>query len=215
MNAAVERWPLSWPAGWPRAKGPRARAKFHGTTQRGGADGYSVFRDKRPLTVAEAISRLQGELDRLGARAVTLSTNIELRLDGLPMSGRREPDDPGVAVYFQLTGKPVCLACDKWDRVADNIAALAGHIDAIRTQARYGVGSVARAFAGYTALPPARAASASWWEVLGVSPDATLDEIEDRHRSLLRRCHPDAGGSNDEMARVNAARDAARAERGA
>jgi hypothetical protein len=33
--------------------------------------------------------------------------------------------------------------------VADNIAAIAAHIDAIRRQDRYGVGTLDQAFAGY------------------------------------------------------------------
>jgi hypothetical protein len=57
-------------------------------------------------------------------------------------------------VYFKLHGKDRVLACDKWDRVADNIAAIAAHIDAIRRQDRYGVGTIDQAFAGYSALPP-------------------------------------------------------------
>ena len=62
------------------------------------------------------------------------------------------PDDPGVAVYFQLHDKERVLACDKWDTVADNIAAIAAHIDGIRRQDRYGVGTIDQAFAGYSAL---------------------------------------------------------------
>jgi hypothetical protein len=139
----VPAFPLAWPDGWPRAKG-RQRASFKRQGDRGWMEA---------LTVAIARKRLGDELDRLGARYVTLSTNLELRLDGQPRSGQPEPYDPGAAVYFHLQGKPIALACDKWDRVADNIAAIAKHIEAMRGMDRWGVGSAARAFAGYERLP--------------------------------------------------------------
>ena len=91
------------------------------------------------------------------------------------------PDDPGVAVYFQLHDKERVLACDKWDTVADNIAAIAAHIDGIRRQDRYGVGTIDQAFAGYSALPPPGGTSRPtrpWHEVLGVNRFATPEEAE-------------------------------------
>jgi len=157
--------------------------------------------------VAAARKRLEGELDRLNASEVVLSTNIALRLDGLPRSGQGEPSDPGVAVYFRLLGKPRTLACDRWDRVADNMAAIAGHVAAIRAVDRYGVGTLEQAFAGYAALP---ASTEEWWLVLGVEPNATIEEVEEAFRDLAKRHHPDAGGAPGEMARLTAAREAAR-----
>lgn len=197
MDQTVPAYPLAWPSGWPRARS-RQRAPF-GTTSR------SRNGSRDPLTVAEARGRLSEELDRLGARYVTLSTNIELRLDGQPRSGQPEPRDPGVAVYFQLKGKATVLACDKWDRAADNIAAVAKHIEALRGIDRWGVGSVEQAFAGYQALPEPE----QWWQVLGISPVATTDDITRAYRTKAREAHPDAGGSDAAMARLNAARSAA------
>jgi hypothetical protein len=136
-----QRYPLSWPTGWDRT--PRHQRK------------RSVFRSHgRELTVAEAIGRLSDELDRLRAHNTVLSTNLDTRLDGLPRSGQPEPSDPGAAVYFTLKEQPRCLACDTWLRVAENIAAIAQHIDALRRIDRYGVGTMDQAFAGYAALPP-------------------------------------------------------------
>ena len=144
-HETATRFPLSWPDGWPRTKaGQRRRAAF-GTKEPGDY--------KRPLSVAQAIDRLSGELYRLGARHELLSTNLDIRLDGLPRSGQAEPEDRGAAVWFRLKDNPRCLACDRWDRVADNIAALAHHIDAMRRMDRYGVGNLEQAFAGYVALP--------------------------------------------------------------
>jgi hypothetical protein len=192
--------PLQWPSGWPRAK-QRVRASF---SQKAWNERYT-YQTNKPVTVATARERLSAELDRLGARYAVLSTNIELRLDGQPRSNQAEPSDPGAAVYFQLSGKQIALACDKWDRVADNIVALAKHIEAMRGMDRWGVGTAAQAFAGYEALP----APDPWWRVLGLDgPNATRADIVVAYRKASQAAHPDRpGGSHDLMAAVNAARD--------
>lgn len=196
---SARRYPLCWPAGWPRARS-HSSAKFGTGTSGGGV---------RKASIAEAITRLQVELDRLSARAVVLSANVELRLDGLPRSDRGQPLDPGAAVYFGLKGREIALACDKWDRVADNVIALAKHIEAMRGMDRWGVGSLAQAFRGYEALP----APEPWWRTLGLSgPTRSRDEIAAAYRRASAAAHPDRpGGSHDHMAQVNAARDAAMA----
>jgi hypothetical protein len=123
------------------------------------ADGrVSSWKSKVGATVAQGVKRLDDELSRLDARNVVISTNLRVRLDSLPASGQREPDDPGVAVYFTLDGKRRCLPCDRWDRVADNMIAIAKFIDAMRGQLRWGVGDVGAIFEGFKALPPAEAA---------------------------------------------------------
>jgi len=45
------------------------------------------------------------------------------------------------------------------------------------------------------------------YEVLGVSPDATDEEIKAAWRRLAMLNHPDRGGSDEEMANVNVAKD--------
>jgi curved DNA-binding protein CbpA len=43
--------------------------------------------------------------------------------------------------------------------------------------------------------------------VLGVGPEASRDEILAAHARLIRRIHPDAGGTDGLAAHLNAARD--------
>jgi hypothetical protein len=193
-----QRYPLSWPSGWPRARS-RSTAQF-GTMLRTGG--------RKALNAGEAMDRLERELDAMGARNTVLSSNIELTLRGEPRSDRREPSDSGAAVYFELKGKTIALACDKWDRVADNIAAIAKHIEALRGQDRWGVGTLDRAFSGYEALP----APEQWFNVLGCSSKATRAQVEERFRKAAMLAHPDRGGSVAEMARVNGAHEAAKAD---
>jgi hypothetical protein len=45
------------------------------------------------------------------------------------------------------------------------------------------------------------------WQVLGLSPGASDDDIREAHRRLMRLAHPDAGGSTWIAARLNQARD--------
>ena len=184
------RFPLHWPAGRLRTPAARRRA--------------ALFRDdKKRMSISAAFDRLQDQLDRLGATGIILSTNLELRVDGVPRADRAPPADTGVALFFQLHGKDTVLACDRWDRVADNIAAIAAHIDALRGMDRWGVGSIEQAFAGYQTLP----APEQWWQVLGVGSQATRAEVEIAYRRLAPSAHPDTGGSTGAMARLNAARD--------
>jgi len=122
----TEAYPLAWPAHVRRrTAAQRIRAAFGKTRMVKSSFSDNHWRQKEQLSVAEAIRRLFAEIDRMGARYTVISSNVEIRQDGLPRSDRREPVDPGVAVYFRLNDKPYCLPCDRYDRVADNIAAQA------------------------------------------------------------------------------------------
>lgn len=194
MNSTVEKYPLSWPTHWKRTPpGDRKRSAF----------GY---RNRRP-SLAMAIQAMSAELNRLGATDVIVSTNKPLRLDGLPRSDSTEPADGGAAVYFNLDGAPRVLACDKWQTVGENLWAIFKHIESVRGQERWGVGSLDQAFRGYDALPEPK--RADWWTVLELDPRAYRDEIEAAYRSLLFKVHPDHGGTSEAFARVrNAYKDA-------
>lgn len=189
-------YPLAWPTGWPRAKS-RRRASFG---HRG-----------RGVSLARATEETYRQLGRMGVPdwQTVISTNVELRLDGLPYSNRKTPDDPGVAVYFRLGDDPRVLACDTWDTVEDNLWAVTKHLDALRGIDRWGVGSIEQAFSGYAAIP-ASAGGAGWWSVLGIERDgATPEAISSAFRTLALQRHPDHGGDGAAMAELNDARSAA------
>ena len=158
--------------------------------------------------MVEARTFLSDELDRLGASRVVLSTNVELKLDGQPYANRTPPKDPGAAVYFRFREKPVTLACDKWDRVEDNVWAIGCHIEALRGQERWGVGTIEQAFRGYMAIP--ERTGMDWWTVLGVAINASLEQVEEAYRAKARIAHPDCGGTNSAMAQLNLAIEEAR-----
>lgn len=207
-----EAFPLHWPVGIPRTKW-RARAQFSRRQQVQSSDpgGASWSRTAR-LTTAQALDRLNEELRRAGAKRVIISTNLRTRLDGLPASGQREPEDPGVAVYFELDKERRCIPSDKWDRVADNLAGIAAAIAALRGLERWvNDANVRAAFKGFAALPdPNRV---DWRAVFGLkNGDATVERVKERYRELAYDRHPDRGGSDSMMAELNAARDQALAE---
>jgi DnaJ-class molecular chaperone len=54
-------------------------------------------------------------------------------------------------------------------------------------------------------------AAFSWYETLGIPPAADASTARSAMTKLARLYHPDTGGSQQQMIRVNAAYDAARA----
>lgn len=213
----TEAYPLAWPAGRPRTPPEQRQSARFKTSERQYHQTGGSWLSSKPLTVARAIDRLALEVERmqrsLGSRfwKPVISTNIETRQDGTPRSDRRDPADPGVAVYFRANTKDYCMPCDRWNRVADNIAAIAGHIEAIRRIERYGVQTLDAAFAGFEALPPP--GNRPWRDVLECrNTAATIELIEASYRRLARERHPDLGGSDEMMAELNAAIEAARGE---
>ena len=196
-GAPREAYPLTWPAG--RSRTPPERRKA------------SAF---RPLGFAVIRDALIKELRRLAATEVILSTNLPVRRDGLPYADSREPADTGVSIYFKRHKRPFVLACDTYDKVWKNLRAIHATVEALRTIERHGsTEMLEQAFTGFAQLPAARAAEPSWWETLGLFPEATIEEIDDAHAALALQHHPDRGGDFAVMARINRARDVAREER--
>jgi hypothetical protein len=187
----INAHPLQWPVGWKRTDAARRKSgRFR-------SEGYG--RPARNLSISESVGRVLAELDRMGFKRddIVISTNVELRLDGLPRSDRGEPADPGAATYWSTgAGESRVMAIDLYDRVADNLAAVAATLEAMRAIERHGGAVVLeRAFTGFAALP-APGAVRAWWEVLGFpSPTVSRDAITAAYRRLRSERHPDRGGT--------------------
>lgn len=215
MSTSLTAFPLCWPAGWPRTQaGSRARAKFSTKDWRSTPNGsYAIT---RVVSIAEATKRVLAELKTMGAREdVLISSNLKLRLDGLPKSDQAEPVDVGVCVYWRDLrnddAPPRCMAIDLYETTAGNLAAIAATLSALRAIERHGGAQILdRAFAGFVALPGP--GTRTCWEILGMvegGDDATYQSITESYRVRARNAHPDTGGSNERMAELNAARDEA------
>lgn len=179
-----EAYPLQWPMGRPRWSGARQRSQFKMT----------------PVAMA---GHLYDELDRMKAQDVVISSNKK----PYSRSEAEYLDDPGVAVYFKRKGMDLCIACDKYARVSDNLHAVGIAIESFRSLERHGTGEmVDAAFTGFKALPEAiimgEHTARAWHEVLQVSSDADWEVVDGAYKRLLHKAHPDKGGSDRAFAEL-------------
>lgn len=194
------RYPLHWPAGWPRT--PLQDRQW-----------WSRYK----VTEETAKRELLDSLRMLGAQDVILSTNVRLRVDGLPYTGAKAPDDAGVAVYFTRNKRAQVIACDKYTKLGLNYRAIGLAIEGMRAIERAGVSELLeRAFMGFAALPAVTSPS-SWRAEMGFAPDAKVGSVTvlERFRELVKIRHPDKGGSEEGFMRLCGARDEAMREIGA
>jgi hypothetical protein len=201
----AEAYPLQWPPGRSRTDSwRRENAKFE-------------------VTFARARDNIVAEIGRLAGRypdpQIVISTNIALRRDGLPLANQRQPDDPGVAVYFLYKKRQMSFACDRWRKIEHNMQAIAKTIEALRGIARWGTGDMLEAaFTGFAALPPppaagpgaapAQPARRHWRDVFGTGV-TNREQLQEVYRRLAATWHPDRGGDQTKMAELNAAREQA------
>lgn len=194
----TQAYPLQWPAGWPRMSAHgRKRAKFAKTERQYSTAGAGSRLNKKELTVWDATQRIISELQTMGVRdgQWVISANLELRNDGLPRSGQRAPEDPGVAVYWTRKVQQQVMAIDLYGRVQDNLAAVAASLNALRAIERHGGAQILdRAFAGFTAL--ANPDTFDPWAELGLKPGASAEDINGQFRKLSRDRHPDVTGGD-------------------
>lgn len=199
----MKSYPLQWPLGWRRTKlEQRTRARFNKRVEKSSGTGetYQSWSNKTEVTIAEGSRRVLTELMAFGVGEgnAIISTNLKLRLDGLPRGDQSEPTDPGVAVYWQRQGDTAhkSMAIDRYDRVADNLAAIAATLNAMRAIERHGGAMILeRAFLGFQCLP----APNTWRAVLGFTEDTapTVEQVKRKYRMHSMGAHPDQVGGSD------------------
>lgn len=211
---SIPAHPLQWPAGWPRTDHfGRKYARFG---KRRDAAHPGGWRQWGEVSIADATGRVREQLAKMGVDDIVVSTNLTLRLDGLPRSGQPEPSDPGAAVYWRDTsGATRCMAIDRYLRTADNLAAIAATLEAMRAIERHGGAEILdRAFTGFTALPGPDG-NDPWWDVLEVTAHASTETVRANYQRRRRDTHPDRpGGDSAAFDRVQRAWAAFCAERG-
>lgn len=214
----VHAYPLAWPTGWKRTPAENRKGGKFFRAEKVYTETSSRTKTYQ-MTVEVARKRLIAELDRMGIPdyQVILSTDIPLRKDGFQRSDY-EPANPGAAVYWRDRNEQRVMAIDLYDRVADNIAALAATIEAMRAIERHGGAVILdRAFSGFAALPAPVTGQKPWREVLGVGPaESGPKVIELAYRRKRGEAHPDnlETGSHEAFLAVQAAYEQAARELG-
>lgn len=189
MNSSATAYPLQWPAGWSRTA-------------------YRKISRFKSEPFGRVRNQLFTELRRMGAQNIVLSTNIPLKLDGMPYAKFASIDDVGVAVYFTYKKKQMVFACDAWRTIEENTISITRTIDAIRGIERWGASEMLeRAFTGFAQIeaPPVQ----DWWDILQCRRDSSTEVIKANYRRLAKDHHPDNGGSSEMMAKINDAYDVA------
>lgn len=190
----IPAFPLAWPEGFPRRTAGRDTGQFK-------------------TALSAALGNVRKSLIAFGndsGRAVS-----EIAITSNYTLGDEKPADPGIAVWFTWDGEQRCIAVDRYSKPEANLQAIHHVIEARRTELRHGTLALVRATMKGFALSLPAPGSKSWREVLGVSSAASEAEIETAYRKLAAERHPDKpGGSTAMMAELNAARAAARKERG-
>jgi hypothetical protein len=173
----IEAYPLSWPAGYPRSPQQR-ESKFK-------------------ITLGAARDYVKDEIRRIAGTDAIISTNVPLKGDGDLRAdwNRYRIEDTGVAVYFTRKKQQVCLCCDTYSKVWENLYAVGRTIAALRQIDRDGVSDfLDRTFSGFKALPEQSSFNQkSVWEILGLSAKpAEVNIVHSAYRNKAKVLHPDA-----------------------
>src|SRR5262245_52504219 len=194
MNMKIPTHPLTWPQGIPRSK------------MREGGNFRTDF-DKAFRNVKLSLDRFAKDSGKTINEPV-LSSNVNpLALVSRTLS------DPGVAVWFTWDDLPVCIAVDRYATPAANLQAIHLILEARRVELRHGTLSLVRqSLQGFRALPAPP--GGHWRDVLGIATNIPVTPrlINECFRAKAAAVHPDQGGSDEAMARLNAARAAALSE---
>lgn len=184
MNKEINAYPLTWSVIKPRAKKQKS-SRFNST-------------------LAQSRDNLVKEIKLMKATNLIISSNVPVMKNGLPYAQYKEPEDCGVAVYFNWNSKPFCFACDHWDKVKDNLQAIAKTVEALRGIDRWASGDmIEQAFTGFEALPN----YSNYHSILNIKETASKSEILEAYRKKAKILHPDNGGSSTEFNKIVEARD--------
>lgn len=141
---------------------------------------------------------LRKEFDRMGAD--------EWRIEDV--SGSH--GDPGVIVRWKMDGEEYAAACDAYENKKDNLREAYLWVHETRMRSDRPVETAEDDFAA-AKLPSGDATPAPEVPpnvVLEVSPNASDETVKEAYREKAKSAHADQGGSNEQMKRLNRAKEA-------
>jgi hypothetical protein len=101
---------------------------------------------------------------------------------------------------YTKDGKEVILSMGKQNRAVDNLRVLYLAIEAMRMNEKRGIGDVIGSAYLQLAAPPK---AKDPYEVLEIRQGASLEIAEAVYRTMVKKAHPDAGGSIEKVKELN------------
>ncbi len=165
-------------------------------------------------TWGQTLRLLESELSHLRAKDVIFQADFreqDLRLDGMPRSGARQPEHPGIIISFESKHGPLQYASDSCIFWEHNIRSVALGLGALRAVDRYGITRTGEQYTGWKALnagAPIELGAAAFFsskdeaadfigECAGwnIPPDGMDPEVvKIAYRAAVKKVHPDKGG---------------------
>lgn len=196
------------------------------------ADKWGKYLHRSPFKGKTQMDDLERELAALEATDIVIESGHsrqQIRNDGWPRGGSA-PEHPDVRLYFKCKHGSLMYECKIFDSWEANLRAIGLWLQQTRIAIEErGIGTGGEAYRGFAALPAGASsiAAAEWASVEdaakwlyfnfwpGMPSPAAVRAVVSGDDALLRvwyqtaarKAHPDAGGSNELMAKVNRARD--------
>lgn len=191
---------IDWPAGFERTpEADRQRCR------------------KYDVSLSQAFSDLETELGRLGVDDYRYSFDADQRKTDQRPYARASPDDPGFVLRWTMDGDQYAVACDRWNRLRDNVRTVGLYLNEKRKMEQRPVETGESEFAN-ARLPPGdedaeiivagTGQTESPHEVLDIDPEAPDEVVKAAFRAKAKDAHPDKGGSRDEWQQLQNAKEA-------
>jgi DnaJ-domain-containing protein 1 len=111
---------------------------------------------------------------------------------------------------YVKNGRSVTLPMGSQARADDNLRILYLAVEAMRMNDKRGLGEVIQEAYLQLAGPEP---TIDPYQLLGIRPDASIEFAEAAWKFLMKTAHPDAGGSEEQVKKLNAAIEQVRKER--
>lgn len=182
-----------------------------------------VHKDSRNLRAnwSKAFEKLRYELARIKAERVVVEAGYrphQVRADGWPYSSAK-PEHAQIRVSFTKDGVPISFFFGGWSEPEMNAYMIALTLERLRAVDRYGCTQAGEQYRGWAQLPAGGGIAVAEWASVedamrflskvadGEIHSTLAQDLPRIYREAARKAHSDAGGGDEQMAKVNRARD--------